>query len=137
MKYLSKSQIIAINKHQVDVYGGTFVHPFNFLNESNLDYLIEMVEAEIFGQPLYPEVYQKAGLYMFNIICNHIFQDGNKRTGLQVALIFLEATGFQLSEKVTDDGLIQFTTAVASAQHSLEEVQKWFKEHIYSTPTVF
>ncbi|MBD2699941.1 type II toxin-antitoxin system death-on-curing family toxin [Spirosoma sp. BT702] len=84
----------------------------------------------MFGEPLYPEVYQKAGLYMYNVVCNHIFQDGNKRTGLQAALIFLLLNNYKFIASVNDDLLIQFTLDVASGQHSLESVQEWFKANI-------
>ena len=36
-----------------------------------LDYLLEAVQAEMFGSPLYPTIADKAALYCFNIIGNH------------------------------------------------------------------
>lgn len=65
---------------------------------------------------------------MYNIICNHIFQDGNKRTGLEAALLFLQLNDHDLV--INDEPLIQFTLDVASGNHSLETVQEWFKNHI-------
>ncbi len=105
MYYLTKEQVIAVNLEQITVYGGNFVPPQNFLHEENLDYLLEAVQAEMFGAPLYPEIYQKAGIYMFNVICNHIFQDGNKRTGLQIATIFLLVNSYNFISSVDDDRL--------------------------------
>ncbi len=37
---------------------------------------------------------------MFNIITNHIFQGGNKRTGLEAAFIFLEQNGYFIKQKL-------------------------------------
>jgi death on curing protein len=85
MEYLQKIDVTLINKLTIEDVGGSFVPPFNFLHEENLDYLMEAVQAEMFGEPLYPEIHHKAGLYMFNIIANHIFQDGNIRTGLEAS----------------------------------------------------
>ena len=130
MIYLAKAEVIGINHNQVRLFGGNFVPPDNFLHEENLDYVLEAVQASIFGEPLYPEIHQKAGLYLFSIISNHIFQDGNKRTGLQAALIFLLLNKYEFTPSVTDEILINFTLAVASAAHTLETVQAWFKEHI-------
>ena len=130
MRYLTKLEVIKINTKQIDVYGGNFVPPSNFLHEENLDYLLEAVQAEMFGEPLYLEMYQKAGLYMFNIICNHIFQDGNKRTGLQVAIIFLLSNSYAFEPTVDDEKLINFTLSVASGELSLEQTQDFFKENI-------
>ncbi|GAB4020741.1 hypothetical protein GCM10028808_63320 [Spirosoma migulaei] len=96
MIYLTKAEVIAINHNQVHLFGG------NLLYEENLDYLLEAVQAEMFGEPLYPEIYQKAGVYLFNIISNHIFQDGNKHTGLQAATIFMLLNRFDFNASVTD-----------------------------------
>ena len=147
MERLYKEDIILINRLTLKRHGGNFVPPFNFLHESALDYLIEAVQAEMFGKQLYPEVYQKAGLYMFNIISNHIFQDGNKRTGLESALLFLRLNGFELknglkkidlkagtkipsSGKTDNELLFGFTMEIASGQVDLEGCQRWFKENI-------
>ena len=62
MNYLAKDDIIIINQRTVQLHGGNFVPPFNLLNENPLDYLIEAVEAEMFGAPLYPEIDDKADI---------------------------------------------------------------------------
>jgi death-on-curing protein len=128
MDYLIKEDITRINYLTISDVGGNFMPPLNFLHEENLDYLLEAVQAEMFGEPLYPAIHHKAGLYLFSIICNHIFQDGNKRTGLEASLLFLQLNGYDL---VVDDILLtDFVLSVASAEQSLEEVQAWFQKHI-------
>ena len=77
MRKLTKTGIITLNKESIINDGGNFMPPSNLLNESNLDYLIEIVDSEMFGEPLYPEIWDKAAVYFFSIICNHIFSDGN------------------------------------------------------------
>lgn len=148
MRYLDKRIIIRINQRTVERHGGNFIPPQNFLNEAPLDYLIDAVSSAMFGQALYPDIHDKAGLYMFNIISNHVFQDGNKRTGLGAALFFLKLNGFQLQnqlKKITIDNhltipattdqssqeiLIAFTLEVAAGKVSLPNCQAWFKENI-------
>jgi death-on-curing protein len=148
MEYLRKEDILLINRMTIDRHGGNFVPPLNLLNPDPLEYLIEAVKAEMFGQELYPEVHDKAGLYMFNIISNHVFQDGNKRTGLATALLFIKLNKFRLKENLskvklgekrvpntgetTNEILFQFTTEVASGKLSLEECQAWFKTNMES-----
>ena len=127
MLFLSKKQIIAINKLTILYHGGNYVAPNNLLNESSLDYLVDAVYAEIFEQPLYPSIFDKAGVYLFNIIANHVFSDGNKRTGLEAGLLFLKLNGYQLSSSVTNQILTDFIIAVASGVHTLESVQAWLK----------
>lgn len=76
MIFLIRKQIIAINRLTISYHGGNFVPPENILNESALDYLIEIVHAELFGQPIYPSIFDIGGVYLYNIISNHIFSDG-------------------------------------------------------------
>lgn len=133
IRYLTKQQIIRINKATVDAHGGNFMPAHNFLHEENLDYLVEAVQVEMFGEPLYPTISDKAALYCYNIICNHIFTDGNKRTGLGAALQFLNLNGYDLSLDVTDSILTDFILKVASGQSSLEECRAWFEAYQVKT----
>lgn len=130
MRKLTKTGIITLNKESIINDGGNFMPPSNLLNESNLDYLIEIVDSEMFGEPLYPEIWDKAAVYFFSIICNHIFSDGNKRTGLAAALVFLEAHNFHLNDEVTDNILLDFVIKVASGESTLDECRSWFKDNI-------
>ncbi|WP_116126290.1 Fic family protein [Lewinella sp. IMCC34183] len=81
MGYLSKEEVIYINHATVQRFGGHFVSPNNLLHAQSLDYLVESVSSVVFGDSLYPALHDKAAVYMFSIISNHVFQDGNKRTG--------------------------------------------------------
>lgn len=128
-RYLTKQQIIRINRATVELHGGNYMPPYNFLHEENLDYLLEAVQAEMFGAPLYPTIPDKAALYCFNIIGNHIFTDGNKRTGLAAALQFLGLNGHDLSSDVTNSILTDYILKVASGQSSLDECRAWFTTH--------
>ena len=132
IKYLIKSQVIKLNLATINEHGGNFMPPQNFLHEDNLDYLLETVQAEMFGQELYPTIADKAALYCYNIICNHIFTDGNKRTGLASALVFLNLNKHDLSLSITNDVLTDFIIKVASGDSSLEECREWFKNNIIS-----
>ncbi len=129
MRLLTKKEIIFLNKNNISRFGGNFVPPDNLLHETSLDYLVDIVDAELFGETMYPEIYHKAGVYLFNIISNHIFTDGNKRTGLDACILFYELNGYQLSEKVNDQTLTAFILSVASAEQSLEKVQAWLEEN--------
>lgn len=144
MEYLTKEDFILINELTVKEHGGNFVLPFNILNEGSLDFLLEAVRSELFGEEMYASVADKTALYMFNTINGHIFQDGNKRTGLEAALLFLKLNGEALNEELkqieTKDGkiipetgddsdsiLFHFTMEIASGKISLEECQQWFE----------
>ena len=129
MIYLNKQKITRINQRTVEIHGGNFMPPSNFLHESNLDYLLEVVQAEMFGEPLYPYITDKAAVYCYNIICNHIFTDGNKRTGLEAGLIFLELNGMRLRKDLPLTELYDYIIKIASGESSLEECKTWFADN--------
>ncbi|MEA5458879.1 type II toxin-antitoxin system death-on-curing family toxin [Arcicella sp. LKC2W] len=133
IQYLNKEQIIRLNQATLYAHGGNFMPPHNFLHEENLDYLIEAVQAEMFGVPLYPTISDKAAIYCYNIICNHIFTDGNKRTGLAASLIFLNLNKYDISTKITNPILTDFIIKVASGQSSLAECRLWFSANTIIT----
>lgn len=128
--YLTKAEIVKINKATVEAHGGNHMPPHNYLHEENLDYLVEAVQAEMFGAPLYPTIADKAALYCFNIIGNHIFTDGNKRTGLGAALQFLNLNDHDVSAAVTNPILTAFILKIASGESSLDECRAWFTAHV-------
>jgi len=129
MNYLTKDQVILINKLTVAQHGGNYMPPSNFLHEENLDYLLEAISSEMFGAPLYPTISDKAGLLMYNIISNHIFSDGNKRTGLECGFVFIKMNGYKILDNAFEK-IYHFTIKVASGELSLEQTQDWFKENI-------
>lgn len=81
---------------------------------------------------MYPSIEDKAAVYCYNIICNHIFSDGNKRTGLESSLAFLNLNGKRLNSLLKKSDLTNFILAVASGEVSLEDCRKWFAENTES-----
>jgi death on curing protein len=129
MRYLTRQEICYLNRKNITRFGGNFIPSLNILNNNSLNYLVEIVSAEISGEPLYPSISHKAALYCYSIICNHVFSDGNKRTGLDSCLLFLELNGHALSDKITNEVLTNFILEVASGNHTLQSVQDWLKEN--------
>lgn len=150
MNYLKKEDIIRLNKKTIDKHGGNYVPPSNFLNESALDYLIDIVEHGIlFGEEMYPSLESRASLYLFNICQNHIFSDGNKRTALVSLEVFIAKNGHKLKDKldicIIDEKLIpalpegrvnntsilyNLVLGVAEGKISHEEITTWLEKNI-------
>lgn len=141
MKYLTFEQLIRLNQRTVEAHGGNFLPPHNLLHEEALRYLIEAVSGEMFGEPIYPTIADKAAVYCYSIISNHVFQDGNKRTGIGAALAFLALNEYRIEATdelkplpndrtfpSSDEQLIyNFTLEVASGKFTLDEVRAWFR----------
>ena len=52
-----------------------------------------------FGKELYSTLFAKAAVYARNIISGHPFVDGNKRTAMAAASVFLEGNGYRQNPK--------------------------------------
>ncbi len=56
-----------------------------------------------------------AAAYLFHVVMNHPFVDGNKRAGLAAALVFLDLNGILVDESATDR-LDELTIALAEGR---------------------
>ena len=62
----------------------------NFSKASSLEYILDAIQYPIYGVDKYPSLIEKAAALTWWIIEGHIFIDGNKRTGMQALIEFLE-----------------------------------------------
>ncbi len=81
----------------------------------------------VFGKELYPTIFGKAAVYARNIIFNHPFIDGNKRTGMTSAAVFLENNNCKL---IAEEGEIEkFALKIISDRLELADIADWFRKH--------
>ena len=104
--------------------------PHNVKNEESFQYLLEIVKERIFGIEVYPSIFIKAAYYMYSINADHIFHDGNKRTGLGAALVFIDKNGYFLKPEISENEMIEFAWSVARREKSIEEIATWFSQRI-------
>jgi death-on-curing protein len=70
-----------------------------------------------------PSFFDLAASYAEGIVKNHPFLDGNKRSGLMAAALFLEANGFNF-EAPEEEAVLQ-TLALAAGAIGAEEFSAW------------
>jgi death-on-curing protein len=74
--------------------------------------------------------FEKAAALMESLINKHPFVDGNKRTGITCAVLFLKQNGISFSAKNAE--LEKFTLRVASSNAGRSEIAKWLKKRSHS-----
>ena len=121
---------IVINGMVVALSGGSRASKNNLRPGQSLGF-IEMIHSNaIFGEAIYPDLFHQAGAYMYYIIKNHSFHDGNKRTGLAAAVSFLQWNGVEL-HPFEEDRIFDFVEALAGTKESPEEaiprIARWFE----------
>lgn len=90
--FLTLAEVIEIHTDQIQRYGGSDgVRDMNLLSSA-----VAMPYASFSGSFLHSDIYEMAAAYAFHICQNHPFVDGNKRTALASALVFLEMNGISL-----------------------------------------
>jgi death-on-curing protein len=86
-----------------------------------------MPAASFGGEYLHTDVYEMAAAYLFHIIRNHPFVDGNKRTGVVSALVFLILNGVELS--ADEDSLENMVISVAEGGIGKPEIAMFFRKN--------
>lgn len=123
LNYLSEAELIAINHEMVAKYGGLHgVRDINFLRLA-----IGRPQMSAGLKDAYPTIYLKAASIFHSIINNHPFLDGNKRTSLFSAVLFLEYNGYIL--KFTKKEGIEFTLKAHNDNWTVEQISDWIKKH--------
>ena len=86
------SEVLLVLQDQIRRYGGRYgVRDLALLSSALL-----MPTTSFEGQLLHADIYEQAAAYAFHICQNHPFIDGNKRTGLSTALVFLDLNGIDI-----------------------------------------
>ena len=67
-----------------------------------------------FGQFLHRDLVEQAAAYLFHLVANHPFCDGNKRIGLHAALVFLDTNGAKVGGD--EDDWYELTMGVARSE---------------------
>jgi len=73
------------------------------------------IMQSVFGNDVYPTLEEKAAHFLYFIIKNHPFNDGNKRTGAFTFLWFLKKSGLDTSITITPNALTTLTLLIAQS----------------------
>lgn len=95
---------------------------------------MDMPKATMFGEDLHSTIFDKAAAYLFHIICNYPFLDGNKRTGTMAALTFLRQNHLHI--EFSDEELLaleELVVGTADGKITKELIASFFKG-CYSGP---
>ena len=126
MNFLSAEQILFIHDRVIRETSGA--HGVRDL--SGLLSAVGRPQATFEGEELYPDIFSKAAALIESLIGNHPFLDGNKRTGIVAASIFLLRNGFRL--EAGQQEILDFTLAISTSEIPTNEISGWFEEHARS-----
>lgn len=130
IQYLTTEHIEFIHLQVIELFGG---------DPSYYDNTIDRIESTLsqqyphFGYDKYPTIFHKAAMLMYYFSKNHCFVDGNKRVGIQSAIVLLDINGYE--DNLDDDEGYEKTVEVAAIKLSdiekdeyIENLAVWLKE---------
>jgi death-on-curing protein len=123
MNYLTPEQVLFIHSRVIAETGG--IHGVRDLGL--LESAVARPQATFDGKELYADVFIKAAALMDSLVNNHPFADGNKRTGVMSAGLFLLINGYKL--KTSSVGVEDITMRVAMKKVTIEKLAQWMRKN--------
>lgn len=123
MNYLTAEQVLFLHARLIEETGGSH----GVRDVALLESAVARPQATFDGVDLYPDLFCKAAALMDSLIRNHPFIDGNKRTGIAAAALFLRQNGRYLT--ATNSELEAFTLYVTESRPDVSEIAAWLETH--------
>jgi death-on-curing protein len=127
-RFLTLDEILELHAEQVRRYGGS---P-GVRDRGLLDSAIAMPSQSFGGQYVHPDLAAMAAAYLFHLVRNHPFVDGNKRIGAIAADVFLLVNGSELT--LTPDELVDTVLDVATGKLNKDGLADRIRSHIRPAP---
>lgn len=123
--FLDVHDVCRIHTDLVKHYGG---HA-GLRDPGLLESAIAVPRATFEGNYLHQGIVEMAAAYLFHIVQNHPFMDGNKRTGAAAALVFLFLNDMEID--ATEDELAAITLAIADGSAGKDRAVEWLHDHAF------
>jgi death-on-curing protein len=121
--FLGLDEVIEIHHDQIDRYGG----PSGIRDIELLKSAISMPPATFGGEYLHKNLYEMAAAYLFHVVRNHPFLDGNKRTGAVAAVVFLIINGIEL--QADEESFEKLVRSVAEGKTDKAKIAEFFRNN--------
>jgi death on curing protein len=122
--FLTVDHVLTIHRRMVERFGGDA----GLRDRGLLESAVAMSDARFGGEYVHRGIEEMAAACLFHLCKSRAFVDGNKRTALGAAAVFLSLNDCKLL--VTDDELERLALGVAEGTISKQEVATFFGGHI-------
>ena len=122
--FLGLDEVLEIHRDQIERYGGRK----GLRDLGLLQSAIGMAWAGAGGRYFHADPFEMAAAYLFHIVRDHPFVDGNKRVGAAAAELFIMLNDSVLD--ATDSEMEETTLAVARGEMDVEPLTIWFRQRL-------
>ena len=123
MWYFDEEKLLLAHYKLIEQFGGSH----GVRDIERVRSALETPKMTIFEKDQYKTLFEKSAVYIRNIISDHPFVDGNKRTGISAGIFFLEKNNVQLSFNKGE--LEDFAVKVAVEKLDITAIAKWLEAH--------
>ena len=121
--FLTLEEVAEIHRDQITRYGGSpGIRDLGLLQSA-----IAQPAGTFDGQYLHVDLFEMAAAYLFHLVQNHPFLDGNKRVGTVAAIVFLLMNDQDL--EMTNEELEELVLNVAQGRADKAAVSLFFRDH--------
>ena len=121
--FLDLSEIVEIHHDQIERYGGK---P-GIRDVAALESALAMPRAGSRDRYFHADLFEMAAAYLYHMVKNHPFVDGNKCTGAMAAFMFLRFNGFSL--KAPNEELERMVVATAAGKVDKAALTQFLRKH--------
>jgi death-on-curing protein len=121
--FLTLEEVVAIHRDQFERYGGSL----GVRDRALLQAAVAMPAVTFGGQYLHSDLHEMAAAYLFHIVLNHPFVDGNKRVGAVAADVFLALNNTQLI--ANQDDYAELVLSISRGEASKSDAAAFFRAH--------
>lgn len=108
--FLDVDDVIELHASQLELFGGGA----GLRDQGLLESAVAQPQASFGGHLAHDGLFAMAATYLFHLVSNHPFVDGNKRIGLIAALVFLDLNGVSIAHPT--EALYELTMGVAEGR---------------------
>ena len=108
--FLTVEHVLMLHQRQLDRFGGGE----GIRDRGLLESAVAQPQASVGGAFAHEGIFKMAAAYLFHLVSNHAFVDGNKRVGLLSCLTLLHLNGVHLLRE--SEALYQLTLSVAEGR---------------------
>lgn len=116
LDFLTVAEVEALHDEQLQLFGGLA----GIRDRAALESAVGMPSVTFGGELLHPTAFDVAAAYAYHLAENHPFIDGNKRTALNAALVFLGLNGWDVDDP--DERLYDAMIEIASGEGSKQRL---------------
>lgn len=122
-KFVTFDQVLFLHKLQIDEFGGSH----GVKDEGLLRSALAQPESGFGADYFHKDLHEMAAAYLFHLVKNHAFVDGNKRIAALVSAVFLEINGLNLT--ADEDEFEKLVMDTAQGPISKEQIAEFFKSN--------